>query len=84
MHQKCYQNRYLTHSIILQGICTADCLFTNVCVGHPGSANDCRVLTNSCLYVQIEVNGYSQYFSSDQHLLGDKIYPIKKIAFTSF
>jgi len=62
----------------LQGICTADCLFTNVYVGHPGSANDCRVLTNSRLYVQIEANGYSQYFSSDQHLLGDKIYPIKE------
>lgn len=78
IHQKCYQNRYCTHSIILQGICTADNIFTNVYVGHPGSANDCRVLSNSNLYNKIEANGYSQYFSSDQHLLGDKIYPIKE------
>ncbi|XP_071571066.1 putative nuclease HARBI1 [Temnothorax nylanderi] len=78
MQQKCYQNRYMTHSIILQGICTADCLLTNVYVGHPGSANDCRVLSNSSLYVKIEQNGYSQYFLPNQHLLGDKIYPIKE------
>lgn len=78
IHQKCYQNRYRTHSIILQRICTADYLFTNVYVDFPGSANDCRVLTNSSLYMKIEANGYSQYFSSNQHLLGDKIYPIKE------
>lgn len=78
IYQRCYQNRYCTHSIILQGICTADYLFTNVYVGHPGSANDCRVLTNSSLYNKIEANGYSQYFLPNQHLLGDKIYPIKE------
>ncbi|XP_036142733.1 uncharacterized protein LOC105834971 [Monomorium pharaonis] len=77
IQQKSYQNRYMTHSIILQGICTADYLFTNVYVGYPGSANDCRVLTNSSLYIKIEQNGYTQYFLPDQHLLGDKIYPIK-------
>lgn len=77
IQQKCYQSRYMTHSIILQRICTSDCLFTNVYVGHPGSANDCRVLSNSSLYVNIEANGYTQYFLQDQHLLGDKIYPIK-------
>ncbi|XP_018371757.1 PREDICTED: uncharacterized protein LOC108766759 [Trachymyrmex cornetzi] len=58
-HQKCYQNRYLTHSIILQGICTADYLLTNVFVDHPGSANDCRVLSNSRLYIDVEANGYT-------------------------
>lgn len=68
----------MTHSIILQGICTSNYLFTNVHVGYPGSANDCRVLTNSRLYLNIEANGYTEYFVQNQHLLGDKIYPIKE------
>jgi len=64
---------YLTYSIILQVMCTTDCLFINVFVGQPGSANDCRILTNSHLYIKIEANGYSQYFLS-HHLLGYKIH----------
>lgn len=37
-----YYNRKKFFSLILQAVCNADCRFSDVFVGFPGSANDAR------------------------------------------
>ena len=76
--QTSYQNRYGTHSILLQAICNSDKIFTNVTVGFPGACNDAHVLANSYIFKKIAENGGGSYFSDTDHIIGDKIYPLKK------
>ncbi|XP_058794103.1 uncharacterized protein LOC131665891 [Phymastichus coffea] len=67
-----YFNRKKDYSIVLQGLCDADCFFTNVDVRWPGSVHDARAFTTSDLYPLCEDicrNGY--YF------IGDSAYPLK-------
>lgn len=42
--EESYCNRKKFHSIVLQGICDADMLFTDVFAEFPGSSHDARVL----------------------------------------
>ncbi|KAH7949604.1 hypothetical protein HPB49_012666 [Dermacentor silvarum] len=45
-----YFNRKKFHSIILQGVCNADMMFTHVFISFPGSVHDARVLQESSLF----------------------------------
>lgn len=45
-----YFNRKKFYSVILQGVCDADLLFTDVFAGFPGSAHDARVLRESFFF----------------------------------
>ena len=45
-----YINRKKYTSIVLQGICDHELLFTNINCGYPGSVHDGRVLRNSLIY----------------------------------
>lgn len=74
--QDSYTDRKSDHSIILQGVCTATKIFTNVSVGTPGSRNDCRALAFSSLYRKVTTEGHRSLFYDDNyHLVGDKAYP---------
>ncbi|KAJ1519059.1 hypothetical protein ONE63_011302 [Megalurothrips usitatus] len=74
--QQSYIDRKMNHSILLQGICTATKLFTNVSIGTPGSWNDCRALRYSSFYQRVIQEGPdSLFFNANNHLVGDKAYP---------
>ncbi|KAL1454547.1 hypothetical protein WDU94_010778 [Cyamophila willieti] len=72
-----YLNRKMFHSIVLQGICTSEKLFTNVSVGCPGRMHDSRVLQWSQIYSKVESEGPTSLFYEDYHLLGDSAYGTK-------
>lgn len=72
-----YLNRKMFHSIVLQGICTSEKLFTNVSVGCPGRMHDSRVLQWSEIYSKVESEGPTSLFYEDYHLLGDSAYGTK-------
>ncbi|KAJ1519237.1 hypothetical protein ONE63_011606 [Megalurothrips usitatus] len=74
--QVSYTDRKMNHSIILQGICTASKIFTNVSIGTPGSRNDNRALALSSIFKQISLKSRTSVFYEDRfHLVGDKAYP---------
>lgn len=74
--QDSYIDRKLNKSVIMQGICTSNKLFTNVNVGFPGRLHDARIFVNSNLYQKIEGEGQEALFYSNKyHLLGDSAYP---------
>ncbi|KAL1268450.1 hypothetical protein QQF64_033813 [Cirrhinus molitorella] len=70
--KKCYINRKLFPSIILQGICDAKGAFLDVYVGNPGSVHDALVLRRSPIYQQ------ALYPPPGYFLLGDGGYPCLK------
>ncbi|KAK4882485.1 hypothetical protein RN001_005804 [Aquatica leii] len=61
----CNRNRY--HSIILQGVCDTNYMFTDVFTGYPGSVHDARVFANSPLAKRIGENA-SDLFPNNTHL----------------
>lgn len=74
--QVAYTDRKMSHSIILQGICTATKIFTNVSIGTPGSRHDCRAMALSSVYQKIVNEGPKSVTYEDRyHLIGDKAYP---------
>lgn len=74
--QVSYTDRKMNHSIILQGICSATKVFTNVSIGTPGSRNDNRALSFSSVYRNLMANGHRGLLYEDRyHLIGDKAYP---------
>ncbi|KAK4884867.1 hypothetical protein RN001_001138 [Aquatica leii] len=66
-----YVNRKGFPSIILQAICDADKMLTDVFCGEPGSLHDARVLRRSNLYAMAQNPNYFENYS----LLGDSAYP---------
>ncbi|XP_032690741.1 putative nuclease HARBI1 isoform X1 [Odontomachus brunneus] len=74
--QDSYADRKMNHSIILQGICTAKKIFTNVSIGTLGSYNDCRALRYSTFYKKVTQQGSeSLFYNPNNYLIGDKAYP---------
>ena len=49
-----FYNRKGWYSIILQAVVDDNYLFTDVCIGWPGSVQDARVLATSSLYSKAE------------------------------
>ncbi|XP_022162725.1 protein ALP1-like isoform X2 [Myzus persicae] len=74
--QDSYTDRKLNKSILMQGICTSNKIFTNVNVGFPGRLHDARVFVNSQVYIKVDEEGQEELFYSNiYHLLGDSAYP---------
>nr|XP_011453793.2 putative nuclease HARBI1 isoform X1 [Crassostrea gigas] len=69
-----YYNRKKFHSIILQGVCKNDLLFTDINVGWPGRVHDAKVLRNSNLWEA----GFEKCAHGRYHILGDAAYPLKQ------
>ena len=78
-----FYNRKGWYSIILQAVVDDKYLFTDICVGWPGSVHDARVLANSSLYRQAE-HKRILYVEAVTHqgkdipvfLIGDSAYPL--------
>jgi len=66
----------MCHSILLQGICNARKIFTNIYVSSPGNMHDARVLQNSRVY-EIAESGVPGLLLPEQHIIGDSAYPLK-------
>ena len=72
-----YINRKKRHSIVLQAVCDHNMSFIDCFAGYPGSVHDARVLRNSPLYSDAQLD-CAKWFPGNSHLLGDAAYPIKK------
>ena len=78
-----FYNRKGWYSMVLQAVVNDNYLFTDVCVGWPGSVHDARVLANSSLYKKAE---QKQILCGDEvahngfnipvFLIGDSAYPL--------
>jgi hypothetical protein len=77
----CNRNRY--HSIILQAVCDADYMFTDVFTGYPGSVHDARVFSNSPLCKRINENP-NQVLPDNSHILGDSAYKCTNYLLTPY
>ena len=78
-----FYNRKGWYSIILQAVVDDKYLFTDICVGWPGSVHDARVLANSSLYRQAEHKRIlcaeavtHQGVDIPVFLIGDSAYPL--------
>ncbi|KAB0805097.1 hypothetical protein PPYR_02067 [Photinus pyralis] len=76
-----YINRKGRPSMILQGVCDHNCIFTDCFVGYPGSVHDARVFQHST--VRVKCND-DVLFPQSSHLLGDSAYPINAQLLTPF
>lgn len=77
-----YINRKGFPSVVLQGICDHQKLFTDVYAGQPGSLNDVAVFKKSSVYTRI--NNQSIQFPNNSHLIGDLIYPLSTSLLVGF
>ncbi|XP_025264353.1 protein ANTAGONIST OF LIKE HETEROCHROMATIN PROTEIN 1-like [Camponotus floridanus] len=70
-----YKTYKKTYAITLQAVCD-DCLrFTDCFAGYPGSVGDLRILRNSDLWREIQIDKQN-YFPEDEFIIGDKAYPV--------
>lgn len=69
--QAAYYNRKDFHSVVLQGCCNSNMIFTHVFVGSPGRMHDARVFANS------ELGQIIGGLPESQHILGDSAYPLQ-------
>ena len=67
--KKCYINRKLFPSVLLQGVCDSSGKFLNTYIGNTGSVHDALVLRRSRMYTE------SLYPPAGFFLLGDRGYP---------
>ena len=75
-----YYNRKQFHSIILQGVCNHELVFTSINVGWPGRVHDAKVFRNSKLFD----SGFVKCQNGHFHLVGDAAYPIKSWLMTPY
>ena len=68
-----YINRKGFHSILLQGVCDDEMLFTDVCAGWPGSVHDARVFRRSYVAEKIEHG----LINPDHYIVDDSAYPLQ-------
>ena len=78
-----YVNRKKFHSVILQGVCDDEMIFTDCVAGWPGSVHDSRVFANSELYQEATSNN-AVLFPGGSFLLGDTGYPLMTWCLTPF
>lgn len=74
--QVAYRNRKCQHSVILQGICTAEKIFTDISAGYPGSMHDARVIRNSGIFSKATSDQSCIFHNGQYHLVGDSAYPL--------
>lgn len=74
LHNEDYVNQNSGHSVILQGIATADLLFTDLYIGEPGSLSNTEVLKRSPLFSKAETNR-ALIFPNRKCLVGDSSFP---------
>lgn len=74
-----YFNRKKFYSVVLQGICKHNLMFTDVDVRWPGSVHDARVFRTSEIYPR-----GSQLCAPDFYIIGDAAYPCKNWVMTPF
>ena len=67
-----YVNRKSFHSVLLQGICDHELLFTDIDVGWPGSVHDARVYRTSPIAQKLQ-----NTLPPDKHLVGDNAHRLK-------
>ncbi|XP_048259404.1 uncharacterized protein LOC124149722 [Haliotis rufescens] len=73
-HQEDYNNRKMTHTVILQAVCDSHGVFTDCFAGVPGSAHDARVFSHSNLSQSFQ-SDVAQHFPDEKyHLVGDSAY----------
>ncbi|XP_046544977.1 protein ANTAGONIST OF LIKE HETEROCHROMATIN PROTEIN 1-like [Haliotis rubra] len=79
-----YLNRKGFYSLILQGVCDHNQMFTNINIGWPGRVHDARVFVNSDIYFLGDdgslLPNWSKNIGNTQMplvLLGDAAYPLK-------
>lgn len=73
-HSASYVNRKGFFSLLLQGVCDDQKLFTDVFAGVAGSVHDARLFQLSDLYQRIQDNLIE--FPNNSHLIGDLAYPL--------
>ncbi|KAI4463184.1 hypothetical protein MML48_4g00006682 [Holotrichia oblita] len=81
--QKAYFNRNKYHSIILQAVCNANYIFTDVFAGFPGSAHDARVFRNSDVGKKLQENP-AAVCPHNSHILADSAYRNTNYVLTPF
>ncbi|XP_031335279.1 putative nuclease HARBI1 [Photinus pyralis] len=72
-HHTSYINRKGYHSVLLQGVCAADMLFTAVNTGFRGSVHDSTLFKRSDLYHKITTGGVEM---GNLYWIGDKAYSL--------
>lgn len=81
-NKNCYVNRKNYHSILLQGVCDNQKLFTDVFTGIAGSVHDYTLFKKSDLYSGI-LNG-DVIFYNESYLLGDLAYKLSRNIMVGF
>ncbi|KAH8008742.1 hypothetical protein HPB51_003389 [Rhipicephalus microplus] len=76
--EQSYYNRKKFHSIILQGVCDTDMMFTSIFIGIPGRAHDSRVLHDNFFYEEAAAKCEGGY------LVEDAAYPLKMWLLSSY
>lgn len=74
-HKTDYCNRKKYFSVVLQAICDADKLFTDIYCGEPGSMHDNRVLKRSDFY-RSAVDNTNDMFPDNTFIIGDSAYAL--------
>ncbi|KAB0793030.1 hypothetical protein PPYR_12650 [Photinus pyralis] len=77
-----YCNRKHYHSVLLQGVCDHQKLFTDVYAGEPGSIHDLRLFRKSDLCQRITTGEVT--FPNDTHLVGDLAYSLSRYLIVGF
>ena len=72
-----YLNRLNYYSIVLQGVCDNEMIFTNCFTGYAGSVHDARVLWNSTLALAA-ANHQNDMFPLQMFIIGDSAYPLQQ------
>lgn len=73
-----YIDRKQTKSVLLQGICTANKILTNVYLGSSGRSHDARALSRSQIGMSVARFGpCSVSYKPEYHLIGDSAYPLR-------
>ena len=72
-----YLNRLNYYSIVLQGVCASEMIFTNCFTGYPGSVHDARVLRNSTLALEAATH-QNDMFPLQIFIIGDSAYPLQQ------
>ncbi|XP_052415715.1 uncharacterized protein zgc:113227 isoform X1 [Carassius gibelio] len=79
-----YFNRKGWHSIVMQAVVDGNGLFWDLCVGHPGSVHDARVLRESYLWKMLndghplkQSKAHISGCDVGYYLIGDSAYPLQ-------